>query len=211
MWDADFAQSVALLALTAVLSSLLIPYVLKRVDHKRTLEQKEREAELARQAKIIEAQAQFLDDISQQLWNWRYLSMKVAYYGAQDAADRNQKYVDAENDYDKNIWDVFRLTRNEISRSRRLISNRMYDRLISLYEDQMVVLDKEIQGARSAPDASDRTEAFFILNNRIYGGVTSDIDELLNEIATELGLDQAVLTVERSDGNRGSGERRKFT
>lgn len=199
MWNSQFAQNLGLLLVTAALTGLLIPYILKRVEHKRTLEQKDREADLARQAKVIEAQAAFLDELSLHLWNWRYLSMKLAYYGARQADADNPKYAEAEANYDTNIWDVFRLTRNEISRSRRLLSTQMYKRLVDLYESEMVKLDNEIAGARTMLDVADRTEAFFTLNQQIFYGVTSHIDELLNEIASELGLNQTVVTAERSD------------
>ena len=211
MWDSQFVQNVTLLVVTAALTSLLIPYILKRVEDKRTLEQKQREADLARQAKIIDAQAVFLDDISIHLWNWRYLSMRLAYYGAQHPDVANPKYAEAEADYDKSIWDVFRLTRNEISRARRLLPSHMYQKLVALYEDEMVKLDNEIHQARSMDDISDRAEAFFTLNHRIYHHVTSNIDEVLNEIASELKLTQTLVTVEGGYQSRDSGERRNVT
>jgi hypothetical protein len=192
--DSGFAQNVILLGLTALLSGLLIPYVLKRVDYRKTIQQKEREAELAHQAKVIEAEAKFLDDISAYLWAWRYLSMKVAYYGANGAEDR---YAQAEQEYDEKLWDVFNATRNEISRSRRLVADVSYRRLVALYEDDMVRLDKEILAARSKADRPERTEAFFNLNKEIYETITSRIDEVLNSLATELRLNQTVVARER--------------
>ena len=51
----DFLEKVVILLLTAFLTGLLIPYVLKRVDEAKSKEQKILEATLARQAKIIDA------------------------------------------------------------------------------------------------------------------------------------------------------------
>ena len=198
MLGGQFAQNVALLGVAALLSGLLVPYILKTVDYRKTIQQKEREAELARQAKVIEAEATFLDEISTDLWSWRYLSMKVAYYGAQGADDR---YSQAEQEYDEKLWDVFNATRNEISRSRRLLSEQAYRELLAVYEDEMVRLDNEIRDARSIRERPDRTETFFNLNKEIYGAVTSRIDEILNDLATELQLNQTVVAREQS--NRG--------
>ena len=190
MLDSQFFQNVLLLGLTALLTGLLIPYILGNVEYRKTAQQKEREAELARQARIIEAQAKFLDDISATLWQWRYLSMKVAYYGSQPADGR---YSQAEQQYDEQLWDVFSMTRNEISRSRRLLSDQSYQQLLALYKDEMVPLDQEILAARSSEERPDRMEAFFNLNSKIYGPISSRIDETLNDLATELGLDQAAV------------------
>ena len=197
IFGGKFAQDVALLGLAALLSGLLVPYILKTVDYRKTIEQKEREAELARQAKVIDAGATFLDDISTHLWSWRYLSMKVAYYGAQGTDGR---YTQAEQEYDEKLWDVFNATRNEISRSRRLLSDGAYLQLLAVYEGEMVRLDNEIRDARSIRERPERTEAFFNLNNEIYGRITSRIDDILNDLATELRLNQTVVARDGSGG-----------
>jgi hypothetical protein len=83
-----FLQNIALLGITALLTGLGVPYVLRVVDDRKTSQQKEREGELARQAKLIDTQAKFLDDLAGLLWRWRYMSMQVAYYGGGGADDR---------------------------------------------------------------------------------------------------------------------------
>ena len=67
MFRNPFVQNVVLLLLTALLTGLLVPYVLNIADDRKSPRQKEREAALARQAKIIDAQSAFLDDPSRQL------------------------------------------------------------------------------------------------------------------------------------------------
>jgi hypothetical protein len=74
----DFLEKIVILLLTALLTGLLAPYVLKRIDDAKSVQQKILDADLARQAKVIEAQSKFLDDLTETLWSWRYLSMKVA-------------------------------------------------------------------------------------------------------------------------------------
>src|SRR4051794_34434874 len=48
------------------------------------------EASLARQAKLIDAQNQFLTDVTRGIWDWRYASIKVAYYGG---SENSAKYT----------------------------------------------------------------------------------------------------------------------
>src|SRR5262245_14161307 len=139
----DFLEKVVILLVTALLTGLLAPYVLKRVDEAKSVQQKILDADLARQAKVIEAQSKFLDDITETLWNWRYLSMKVAYYGM---GDEGPSYTAARKDYELHIWDVLSRLRNQINKSRRLASENAYKTLVSLY-DQIVEIDAQLAAA----------------------------------------------------------------
>ena len=124
-WNQRFLENIVLLVLTALITGLGIPWVLKRVAERKLREQKRFEADLARQGKIIEAQSKLLDDLSQLLWKWRYLAKKVVYYGAQENRER---YDLARRQYDEKVWDILNEFRAEISRSRRLVSERAYER-----------------------------------------------------------------------------------
>ena len=79
------------------------------------------EADVARQAKIIEVQSKFFDDITRLLWQWRYLAIQVAYYGGQDDG---RKFAAASETYDEGVWNLFNQIRSEISRSQRFVSRR---------------------------------------------------------------------------------------
>ena len=89
----SFVESVVLLLLTAGLTGLLAPWVLKRVEERRL-----------RRGKIIEAQSKLLDDLSALLWGWRYMTVKVTYYAVKGDAER---YAAARKDYDEKVWEVF--------------------------------------------------------------------------------------------------------
>src|SRR5947209_511654 len=144
-FNQDFLEKVVILLLTALLTGLLAPYVLKRVDEARGVQQKIFEADLARQAKVIEAQSKFLDEITETLWSWRYLSMKVAYYGM---GDQGPLYAAARKDYELQIWDVLSKLRSQINKSRRLASEEAYKTLVSLY-DRIVEIDAQLSQAAS--------------------------------------------------------------
>jgi len=170
----DFIEKISLLMLTAILTGFLVPYILKTIDDGRL-----------RRSKVIEAQSKFLDDISHILWKWRYLSIKVVYYANRDSIE---KYKSVKKEYDENIWEVFNQVRSEISKSRRLVSEKSYKDLLELYT-YMVELDKKISSLieRDGPESKWENEAS-ILNTLIYVDVTKKIDEIVNSLATELHL-----------------------
>jgi hypothetical protein len=168
---------------TAAVTGFLLPYVLKRIDARKAREQKEHEAHLARQARVIEAQSKFLDDLSQGLWNWRYLAIKVTYYGGHAADD---KYAAARKDYDDRVWDTLNRVRNEISRSRRLVSETSYTGLLELYKE-MVELDMELSSCSEKPNV-DRGWALAKMNHHIYSHFTKKIDDTLDALASEMSL-----------------------
>ncbi len=114
---------------------------MRRIDDRKLREQKKFEADLARQGKIIEAQSKLLDDLSGLLWKWRYLAKKVVYYGAYEDMER---YDMAKKDYDESVWDILNQFRAEISRSRRLVSERAYKRLDSLYKYVVHDIDPKV-------------------------------------------------------------------
>jgi hypothetical protein len=114
-----FIEKIVIVVLTALLARFIVPYVLKLVDEAKDKRQKKFEADLARQGKIIEAQSELIDDITKTLWEWRYLSIKVSYYGV---GRKKSLYTAAQKDYEARIWDVLSALRFQITKSRRLVS-----------------------------------------------------------------------------------------
>ena len=170
----DFTEKIAFLLLTAALTGFLVPYILKKIDERK-----------ARQSKIIEAQSKFLDDITQMLWKWRYMSIRVVYYAA---PNNREQYNVARKEYEENIWEVFNQIRREISISRRLVSEKAYRELLALYAF-MVELDKQISFLPVTDQLNESmTKRAAELNEHIYSDVTSKIDEVIDYLASELHL-----------------------
>jgi hypothetical protein len=182
-FDQAFLENIVLLGLTALITGFGIPYVLKRVEERKLREQRKFEADLVRQGKIIEAQAELLDDLSQLLWKWRYLAKKVVYYGAQQNAER---YEVARKQYDDEVWDILNDFRTEISRSRRLVSERAYERLNALYEYVVHDLDMQISEIIRAEtlDAAKSGE----IAERFTVEVSKKLDDAIDDLASELNL-----------------------
>jgi hypothetical protein len=192
-FNQDFIEKIVILSLTAVLTGLMAPYVLKQVDEAKSVQQKILEADLARQAKIIEAQSKLLDDMTETLWKWRYLSMKVAYYGM---GDRGPSYATALKDYDLQIWDVLSSLRFQITKSRRLASEDGYKVLVALY-DRIVDIDAQLTGTASGSPSPAQAEEFQKLNKLLRWEMTEQLDEVVDLLAKELRLKR-----ENLPGNR---------
>lgn len=188
----DFLGKLLLL----VAAGFLIPLVLKSIDQRRSIQEKENderrdqtkkifEAELVRQNTILDAQSKFLDELSKILWKWRYMTLKVVYYGSR--VNQKEKYSQAKEEFDKYIWDVFNQMRYEISRSRRLISEEAYNNLLNLYYD-LQKIDDEISKLVEAEFDNDSINKYAELYDREISGVSVRIDEALNNVAKELRL-----------------------
>src|SRR5688500_3183136 len=111
----ELVENIILLILTALLTGLVGPYILKRIDEQRDVRQRdinernERErkifeAEIARQSKIIDSQAVLLNDISQIIWELQYLMLGITYY----AIENNQVlYMATVEKYEAESWGLY--------------------------------------------------------------------------------------------------------
>ena len=69
--NADFVEKLVLLFLTAGLTGFLVPLLFRRIDERKHRQQKLYEADLARQAKIIDAQVKLIEDLAELVWDYQ--------------------------------------------------------------------------------------------------------------------------------------------
>jgi len=175
----SLVENVVLLVITASLTGLLVPFIKNVMDNRFFERQKRYEADLARQGNVIEAQAAFLDDLSEQLWRFRYLAMAVSYYQPEEQPDR---YQDAIEEYDKEAWDIFNHVRASISKARRLISENAHQRLVAFYKEELVQFDRQIKRV------IESNQGHQLLNQLIFTKWTDRIDEIIHFLSRELEL-----------------------
>ncbi len=181
----DFIENIIVLILTAVLTGVIVPYILRQIEERKTRSQKKFEADIARQDKIIEAQSSLMDDISHILWEWRYMSIKVAYYGS---SNEKEKYNLIRKEYDENIWNILNRFRNEITKARRLASDNSYEELLKFY-GFVIDLDKKISTIiRNRELNEDQMMELAEINNIIYLDATKKIDDIIDFLARDLHL-----------------------
>ena len=122
------------------MSSLLIPAVLKQIDDRKFVDQQRFQAELSRQDKIIDEQAEVLDTLAAVFWDYEGYAADVLYsrderYGR---PDWHQRAVDA---YYLESGLVLGTMRSEISTLLRLAPRPTYESFLRLYEDEVLALD----------------------------------------------------------------------
>ena len=76
----SFLKNLLLSVLLLGMSSLLIPAVLKQIDDRKFVDQQRFQAELSREGKIIDAQAQVLDTLASDLLGLRRVRRRCAVF-----------------------------------------------------------------------------------------------------------------------------------
>jgi hypothetical protein len=186
VFDKSLVQGLLLLAATAVLTGLLVPWIKGRVDDRKFREQKVFEAELARQSKVIESQAKLLEDLSDLLWAFLLLSLEVTYYAQQH---NESKFDEAWLKYDNGSWEYFGKIRAALSRARRLTSQETLEALTGVFESWFMGFDLELtQKARAGLEDSDPFHPWRDLHRRIMEDGFQRVDGALTDLAQELQL-----------------------
>jgi predicted RNA-binding protein len=125
-----------------------------------------------------------LDKLTDTVWQWRYMAVRLTYYGG---GDDTAQYDNAARAYAKEFWPVLHALRVEISKSYRLVSADMLDHLKSFYQ-QVVKIDLDLRAIASELDPLQRRILYMDMNHRLFHSVSDDIDHLLEKIAGDLRL-----------------------
>jgi hypothetical protein len=183
-FSSDFVEKLILLTFTAALSGFSIPYILRRIELQRASYEKDRDAERSRQEKILQAQSEFLDKLTDTIWQWRYMAVRVTYYGG---GDETAMYDTAAQAYAEKFWIVLHAFRVEISKAYRLVSADSLRQLKSFYS-QTVKIDLELRRISSEPDPIQKQILYMDMNHRLYSAVSDEIDHLIEAVARDLRL-----------------------
>lgn len=177
----SFIQSLLLLVATAALTGVLVPLIKGYMDDRKFRQQKLFEAELARQGKVIEAQVQLLESLAQLLWDFQLLAIAVTYY---KTLPDEKRYQLAFDEYDKQSWVFFSKIRTEISKARRLTSERTYQGLLKYYEDWLMKNDNALM---SLVKRHASHEDWLNHHNLLFNGA-EETDRVMTQLAEEFRL-----------------------
>ncbi len=136
----SFLKNLVLSLLLLGMSSLLIPAVLKQIDDRKFVDQQRFQAELSRQDKIIDEQAEVLDTLAAAFWNYELYASDLLF-------SRDERY--GQDDWHRRAVDAYYLEsgpllgkmRAEISTLLRLAPRSTYESFLRLYEDEVLALD----------------------------------------------------------------------
>ncbi len=182
MLTTEFFQNIILLFLTVGSTGLLAPYVLQRIEERRHREQKLFEAELARQGKVIDAQASLLDELSGLLWKFQLSAIDVSYYHLNAASDQSLRDR-AIRKYEENAGETLAQIRAEISKSLRLTSPSLYEALKSLYYSDLLDADLRLRNL-----VEGKNSDWLNFNGYMVYTLSIKVDDTLDLLARELRL-----------------------
>lgn len=176
----SLAENLVLLAVTAVLTGFLVPFIKGIIDQRKLLEQKHFEADLARQNKVIESQGALLDRLTDLLWGQILRTVEVQYRAFHGEL---QAFEEAWKRYDEASWSFFLNTRAEVSKARQLASDQVCDVLLRLYGDFMA-LDQELVALAKRPAlekedwASFHYRCLLPMEGQVEGALRAAADEM---------------------------------
>jgi hypothetical protein len=136
----SFLKNLVLSLVLIGVTSLLIPAVLKQIDDQKFVAEQQFQAELARQDKILDAQAAVLDSLAASFWDYEGYAADLLYSRDEHFGrdDWHQRAVDA---YYLESGPVLGKMRAEISTLLRLAPRPTYESFLRLYEDEVLALD----------------------------------------------------------------------
>jgi hypothetical protein len=182
----SFVENAVMLLMTAILTSVIIPLLFRRIDKRRAREQKIFEADLSRQSKIIDAQVELLENLSSLLWEFQLLLIAVPYYRQFTERDLFQPALEA---YEEHAGKLLSKIRAEISKSLRLTPHTVYQELKELYYQKLLPLDLQVSKlALSDQKKQDRTKEWYELNTYAVHDLSEVVDSVIDKLASELNL-----------------------
>jgi hypothetical protein len=182
-------DNLILLLSAALITGLLVPFIAGRMNEQRLVRQRQAEEDIARDSKFIEAQTEFLDRVSTDLWRLAGKILSVSYYAGQS----QQQFADAWRLYDESSFDELTALRADVSRGQRLLSTQAHQDLSDCYDWLFGRIDPELtSAARDALEGDhERTQGQWTARHkRLMAELFSDIDKVLVTIANDVGAIQ---------------------
>lgn len=184
-------QGLILLVATALLSGLLVPLVINRVQARNQQRLKDHEADVARQSKVIDDQVRFLEKLADLLWSYELMLITPLYYGQSSLYSRpgdSGPYGTAVTKYFENASDLLGAIRSEIGKAVRLVPEDLWNDLKHLYYQELLQLD--LAATRlllDGPSEMNHVE-WSNLQERVLTDLAIAIDETIDRTARMLSL-----------------------
>jgi hypothetical protein len=184
-----------LLAATALVSGLLAPYIVNRIQVNNQKRLKVYEGDLTRQSKIIEEQEALIRQLSSLLWEFQLALISPLYYGQRGfqggqlslPSDANS-YEAAAKNYQANAVRLLGSIRGEIGGAVRLVPAEQWNTLKNLYYDQLLPLDLRVTILINEGPTKENSDRWTEEQRYILKTFAEILDETINGLAGALGL-----------------------
>jgi len=177
--SASFLEKALLLIVGGVLTGIIVPVVKSRMDKSRFEQQKVFEAGLARQAELIRARGQFLQDLVDPVWQFQLLALQVSY-----DSSAKETFQKALANYDEQSWQHLKKIRAIVGGARWFTSDSAYSALTEFVDGWLL---QEIDGKLMTMRRS-RTADWGHFNQWLYSESRKKTDALLVVLAKDFGL-----------------------
>jgi hypothetical protein len=139
-------DSLIVLFATAALSGFLVPFILNKVQVRSQQRQKQFEADLARQATVIQEQVALIERLSTALWEFQLTLIAPLYYGQffNKPASELEAYQEAAKKYLSGAGGILGSIRAEIGKAVRLVPREQWLKLRNLYYRELLELDLKV-------------------------------------------------------------------
>jgi hypothetical protein len=183
-----------LLAATALVSGLLAPYIVNKIQVANQQRLKRYEVDLARQSKIIEEQEALIRRISGLLWEYQ-LALIAPFYYSQPQFRYSQRAVQSESNlygkaaeyYLANVVRILGSIRGEIGAAVRLVPAEQSNDLKKLYS-KLLSLDVEVTKLILAGRTEDNEDKWSVQHDYILNDFALILDETIDGLAIALDL-----------------------
>jgi len=174
-----FWESLVLLGVTAVLA----PIIVGITNSSRLNEQKHYEEGLKRETAFFEAQAQFLRDFSDAVWEYLEKALAVSYAGMFAA----EQFEDLWDEYEKASFALLGRIGSQVTMARTLFSAETADRLSDFYHGWVEnVFDLGLSGlARDPKTTQDEWRSW---HGPMHQEAQTKAEALIEAVAEEAGL-----------------------
>lgn len=182
-------ENLILLLAAGLLTGLLVPFIAARMNEQRVVRQRQAEENIARDSKFIEAQTEFLDRVSTDLWRLAGKILAVSYYAGQS----QQQFAVAWRLYEDSSFEELFGLRAHVSRAQRLLSAEAQQQLSELHVWLFGDIDPLFTTAarRSLKGEHERAhDDWSALHTRTMTELFVRIDAVLVTIADDVGAIQ---------------------
>ena len=180
----NLAQNLLVILVTALVTGLAVPRVKANMDLRYFREQKKHEAELARQAKLIDQQTEFLKKFINVLWRFHFAMVKATYARANNATEEEFKSI--WDEYGKESWAILQECRRIISVSVYLVTDDRFKKLLDLYKTLVtkdVHLVYKVEGGQGMSHSEWRD-----FHHELFFYFSEELDNEIASLAREMGL-----------------------
>ena len=166
-----------MLLITALLSGIIIPYVMASLQAKRTQDEA-----------ILRAQTQLLDDVSRTILTYETLAADVTWFKHADAKN-DEMHEKAFRRYNERAVDVIAEWRSLSAKSQTLVSPTVSAKISEFLKRMFLEQDTPMMKLYRDKASDDAWQNQHAKNEKMIG----EANELIAEIANDMGIAKAAL------------------